>query len=380
MPASTEGHGCSNAVILLRRSSTASGGSASRRALYFQSTYRPAIQHQPKQKLHTSTTKKLSTTTCDFTHSSPAPSVLFKSGLASAASGGGDRIERPNMKALRTLFVASAIPMVGFGFMDNLVMIQAGQYIDSTLGVSLGLATMTAAAAGQVVSDVSGVIFGGSLERLLMRMSLIRTPQLTSAQRQLPICRNTAMAGAVCGVVVGCALGALTLLLVDLEARNRIERAQQLREIVTDMITDYASETSDSDSADTGLSSETCTVYVASSQDFHLEDEDDEKWRTTMKPLKESESELVHECAAKREATLSGRRDFLCVPISDGEDLLAVIEFRHNHLAAASPSSTSPAAATSGSANESGTFSENDVRTAKVMARHIAIFMNRIVE
>ena len=32
---------------------------------------------------------------------------------------------------------------------DNLVLIQAGQFIDSTLGVSLGLATMTAAAAGQ---------------------------------------------------------------------------------------------------------------------------------------------------------------------------------------------------------------------------------------
>lgn len=38
--------------------------------------------------------------------------------------------------------------MVGFGAMDNFVMIQAGQYIDSTLGVQLGLATMTAAAAG----------------------------------------------------------------------------------------------------------------------------------------------------------------------------------------------------------------------------------------
>jgi len=57
--------------------------------------------------------------------------------------------ERPSVAALRTLFVASAVPMVGFGAMDNFVMIQAGQYIDSTLGVQLGLATMTAAAAGK---------------------------------------------------------------------------------------------------------------------------------------------------------------------------------------------------------------------------------------
>jgi Transmembrane protein 65 len=57
-------------------------------------------------------------------------------------------VPKPSLQNLKTLFVASAIPMVGFGFMDNCVMIQAGQYIDSTIGVRLGLATMTAAAAG----------------------------------------------------------------------------------------------------------------------------------------------------------------------------------------------------------------------------------------
>ena len=32
--------------------------------------------------------------------------------------------------------------MVGFGFMDNFVMITAGQAIDNTLGIRFGLATM----------------------------------------------------------------------------------------------------------------------------------------------------------------------------------------------------------------------------------------------
>jgi hypothetical protein len=41
--------------------------------------------------------------------------------------------------------------MIGFGLMDNLVMIQAGDLIDSTIGVTLGLSTLTAAAFGQVV-------------------------------------------------------------------------------------------------------------------------------------------------------------------------------------------------------------------------------------
>jgi Transmembrane protein 65 len=54
----------------------------------------------------------------------------------------------PSFQDLQSLFIASSIPMIGFGFMDNVVMIHAGQYIDSTLGVTLGLATLTAAAAG----------------------------------------------------------------------------------------------------------------------------------------------------------------------------------------------------------------------------------------
>mmetsp|Transcript_11351 Transcript_11351/g.24078 ORF Transcript_11351/g.24078 Transcript_11351/m.24078 type:complete len:229 (+) Transcript_11351:90-776(+) len=60
----------------------------------------------------------------------------------------------PTSSQLQNLFLASAIPMVGFGFMDNFIMIQAGGLIDSTLGVKFGLATLTAAAMGQVVSDV----------------------------------------------------------------------------------------------------------------------------------------------------------------------------------------------------------------------------------
>lgn len=63
-------------------------------------------------------------------------------------------IPYPTAHQRKALFVSSAIPMIGFGFMDNFIMIQAGGYIDATLGVKFGLATMTAAAMGQVVSDV----------------------------------------------------------------------------------------------------------------------------------------------------------------------------------------------------------------------------------
>jgi tRNA-specific adenosine deaminase 1 len=56
--------------------------------------------------------------------------------------------------------------MIGFGFMDNFVLIIAGDYIDSTLGVTLGISTMCAAALGNIVSDLCGVPAGNYVEAL----------------------------------------------------------------------------------------------------------------------------------------------------------------------------------------------------------------------
>jgi len=99
---------------------------------------KPPLCKPSLSELQSSSNKKHSTTTLDFAHSSP--SIITTQSATTTP--------KPSKAALKTLFTASAIPMIGFGFMDNFVMIQAGQYIDSTLGVSLGLATMTAAAAG----------------------------------------------------------------------------------------------------------------------------------------------------------------------------------------------------------------------------------------
>ena len=42
------------------------------------------------------------------------------------------------------------IPFVGFGFLDNALMIIAGDYIDTTIGVALGISTMAAAGFGMM--------------------------------------------------------------------------------------------------------------------------------------------------------------------------------------------------------------------------------------
>lgn len=344
-------------------------------------------------------------------------------------------IQPPHPTDLRTLFIASAIPMVGFGFMDQFVLIQAGGYIDATLGVSLGLATMTAAAAGmlcyctvpcsgcccccvfcvraisfyllmetrlvstrrnsltimaplliqpttgQVVSDVSGVLFGGALERLLTRLSLIQTPDLSIQQRQLPICRNVSMAGAVVGVIIGCALGALTLLSVDLEARHRVERAQRLRDIVDDMISSPSDRHHHNHSPATltkgTFPCDSCTVFVVSTRDLTLPKDTNDTpkqkkqsvqrpRKTYMKAIHETNSNDVHECVDSRSLSLSHDRQTLYAPLVkyneiDVDEVLAVIAFQY------------------GGDNEEG-FTEDDVLTCRVMARHIAIFMDRLVD
>jgi len=126
--------------------------------------------------------------------------------------------------------LSSAIPMVGFGFMDNIVMIQAGEAIDLTLGVTFGLSTLTAAALGQVISDFSGVCFGGTVDAMVTKMGL-PTAELTSSQRLLKSVRLSMTGGAALGVVVGCSLGMTSLLFMDLDKADRMKREQELNTI-----------------------------------------------------------------------------------------------------------------------------------------------------
>ena len=58
----------------------------------------------------------------------------------------------------------------------------------------------TAAAMGQVISDVSGVMFGDTLGRLFN----ISSAQLTTSQKKLKLVSRTRLLGAVIGVTVGC--------------------------------------------------------------------------------------------------------------------------------------------------------------------------------
>jgi hypothetical protein len=71
--------------------------------------------------------------------------------------------------------VFNAVPFVAFGFIDNTVLIYAGDAIDNSVGVAFGLSSLAAAAMGQIFSDTSGVLFGGAIEAWFLKLGIHAT-------------------------------------------------------------------------------------------------------------------------------------------------------------------------------------------------------------
>ncbi|XP_047122368.1 transmembrane protein 65 isoform X1 [Hydra vulgaris] len=117
----------------------------------------------------------------------------------------------PSWKQLQLVAISNGIPFIGFGFIDNSIMILAGEYIDLKLGVIFGMSTMTAAAIGNMVSDVSGIILAGYIEAVALRFGIV-APTLTAIQNSMKQTKITIYAGRMVGVILGCILGMFPLL------------------------------------------------------------------------------------------------------------------------------------------------------------------------
>ena len=112
--------------------------------------------------------------------------------------------------------------------MDNLVMIQAGEAIDMSLGVAFSLSTMTAAGFGQCFSDVAGITCGGLVDATVARMNL-PSHKLSPAQMNLKRSRIYTTIGGCVGVVTGCLLGMSCLLFMDTDRADRAKKAKELQ-------------------------------------------------------------------------------------------------------------------------------------------------------
>uniref|UniRef100_A0A0N5AIC5 Transmembrane protein 65 n=1 Tax=Syphacia muris TaxID=451379 RepID=A0A0N5AIC5_9BILA len=115
---------------------------------------------------------------------------------------------------IRQLFLVNLAPFIGFGILDNMIMIFAGEYIDHTIGVWLSISTMAAAALGNIISDVGGIGLAHYVEYLVSKAG-IRYPILTSEQLVSPCARMVINVARSIGIVIGCLIGMFPLIFFD---------------------------------------------------------------------------------------------------------------------------------------------------------------------
>ncbi|NWT51833.1 TMM65 protein, partial [Hylia prasina] len=135
----------------------------------------------------------------------------------------------PSPGQLRHVFFHNALPFVGFGFLDNAIMIAAGTQIELSIGVVLGISTMAGkeanltAALGNLVSDLAGLGLAGYVEALASRLGL-SIPDLTPKQADMWQTRLSAHLGKAIGVTIGCILGMFPLLFFGEEEEKLEEK------------------------------------------------------------------------------------------------------------------------------------------------------------
>ncbi|KAF4046985.1 Transmembrane protein 65 [Phytophthora infestans] len=125
----------------------------------------------------------------------------------------------PTTQELKMVALQMGLPFIGFGFVDNFIMIIAGDYIDLTLGVSLGISSMAAAGIGNTISDIAGLGLGNVVEDFCARIGL-PVPALTNEQMLLKSTRLAKVTGSSIGVTIGCLLGMVPLLFLETRPKN----------------------------------------------------------------------------------------------------------------------------------------------------------------
>jgi len=267
--------------------------------------------------------------------------------------------------------------MVAFGFVDNTVLIYAGDLIDNTMGVRFGLPTLAAAAMGQVFSDTSGVLCGGTIESVALKMNL-PLPGLSMAQQRMTITKIVSTTGGLLGVIMGCCLGMLNLLFLDLGAAERAKRKEEVQKAIGFVMEDgkelVQSERASLWMLDSESTPPTLWTSHASGEFFmrmptgtgvvgkclaenkiiNVQDtQTDEAFRLGRQTL----SQISHISAAPKPCEFISK-NMLCVPVVQGDKTIAILQFLNKVNA-------------DGEFDSRG-FSNCEERLVTMLARHVA--------
>ncbi|XP_010864036.1 transmembrane protein 65 [Esox lucius] len=126
---------------------------------------------------------------------------------------------------IKYVLLHNAIPFIGFGFLDNAIMIAAGTQIELSIGVTFGISTMAAAALGNLVSDLAGLGLAGYVEALASRLGM-QVPDLTPKQVDMWQTRVSSHMGKGIGVTIGCILGMFPLFFLGDEEEEESKRKE----------------------------------------------------------------------------------------------------------------------------------------------------------
>ena len=129
-------------------------------------------------------------------------------------------VEPPNFPQLKRVFLHQALPFIGFGFLDNLIMIVAGDYIDTTIGVTLGISTMAAAGLGNALSDIAGIGSAWYVEKMATKIG-VEEPKMSLTQAQMTRTRWSVQLGRIVGITIGCLLGMVPLLWLPTKSKEK---------------------------------------------------------------------------------------------------------------------------------------------------------------
>ena len=147
-------------------------------------------------------------------HLKPNEKDLLKEALKESLKNEANQSEHQsdlNPAQSKRLFIVNMMPFIGFGVLDNMIMILAGEYIDQSLGALLSISTMAAAALGNIISDVAGVGLAHYVELFFNKIG-IKHPSLSSEQLETAKARIIVNTARAVGLVIGCLIGMFPLL------------------------------------------------------------------------------------------------------------------------------------------------------------------------
>ncbi len=128
--------------------------------------------------------------------------------------------KNPTRKQLFQLSLLMGVPFIGFGFVDNAIMLVAGDVIDLTFGRMLGISTLAAAGLGNLISDVAGLGLGGYIEAYSAKIGF-QDPKLTAKQMKSRSIRILQFLSTSIGIAIGCLLGMIPLLWMNTDDKYK---------------------------------------------------------------------------------------------------------------------------------------------------------------